>query len=670
MLFFCVLMVRTFPQEKSIDSLKQIVNQQQNDKAEVNALATLGITVSNFTAAIQYVKEGLLLSKKINYEKGEADCNLVLADLFSDHAQSIYYAFNALVIYEKLKDNTGMASAHLVLQGNYRGAEDFANALLHEFAGEKIAEQNNVIGVFDFPHHRLAPLFLAETAQTYILKNEPDSAIIYAQESIQQNELFDGTPWEFPIYLLATIQQIKGDYVHSLENYRLALQLSKIQTEDAHDSLQIYSGMSTLFKSTMQLDSSIYYAQLVNKSWRREISEVKNLLEAVNNLYEVYKLKGIPDSTLKYLELNYHLRTSFFNTEKQKQIQDATFSAQLKQQEIIAAQANYKNRLQALIFTLGILALAIISALLIRNNRHNQKAKIRIENAYSELKSTQAQLIQSEKMASLGELTAGIAHEIQNPLNFVNNFSEVNGELVDELKAQLVTGNLQLAAEIADDLKDNETKILHHGKRADAIVRGMLQHSRVSTGQKEPTDINALCDEYLRLSYHGMRARDKNFNAEIKTDFDETVGKINVVPQDVGRVLLNLFNNAFYAVSEKSKNTGGFRQLEARSSQLEANNERYVPTVILATKKLDGKILISIKDNGPGIPSNIVDKIFQPFFTTKPTGQGTGLGLSLAYDIIKAHGGEIKVETKEGEGLPGEGSAETGTEFMIWLPFS
>jgi len=302
---FCVTVVNSYAQKKTIDSLRQIINQNKNDKAQVNALVNLGMTVSNSTDAISYVKDGLLLSKKIDYKKGEADCNLVLADLVAQVTESIYYGLNALEIYEKLKDNTGTASAHLVLQWNYREAEDFTNALLHEFEGEKIAEQNNVKGVFDFPHHRLAPLFLAETAQTYILKNEPDSAIIYAQKSIQQNELFDGTSWEFPIYLLATIQQIKGDYVHSLENYRLALRLSKIQTEDTQDSLQIYSGMSTLFKSTIQLDSSIYYAQLVNKSWSPGISEAKNLLEAVNNLYEVYKLKGKQDSTLKYLELNY-----------------------------------------------------------------------------------------------------------------------------------------------------------------------------------------------------------------------------------------------------------------------------------------------------------------------------------------------------------------------------
>jgi len=271
-----------------------------------------------------------------------------------------------------------------------------------------------------------------------------------------------------------------------------------------------------------------------------------------------------------------------------------------------------------------------------------EDAKNRIEVTLSELKATQSQLIQSEKMASLGELTAGIAHEIQNPLNFVNNFSEVNTELIDELKKELAVGNRQLAEEIADDVKANSEKINHHGKRADAIVKGMLQHSRSSSGVKEPTDINALCDEYRRLSYHGLRAKDKNFNATIKTDFDESIGNINIVPQDIGRVILNLITNAFYVVNEKSKH----------------GIAGYEPSVEVHTKKEGNKVLVSVKDNGNGIPQKILDKIFQPFFTTKPTGQGTGLGLSLSYDIVKAHGGEIKVESKEVE----------GSEFIIELP--
>ncbi len=267
-----------------------------------------------------------------------------------------------------------------------------------------------------------------------------------------------------------------------------------------------------------------------------------------------------------------------------------------------------------------------------------------LEKSLADLQSTQAQLIQSEKMASLGELTAGIAHEIQNPLNFVNNFSDVNKELLAEMREEISKGNYDEAIALAKDVADNEEKINHHGKRADAIVKGMLQHSRSNTGVKEPTDINKLADEYLRLAYHGLRAKDKSFNATIKTDYNETVGAINVIPQDVGRAILNLITNAFYAVAEKKK-------------QLPAG---YDPTVSVSTKKLNGNVEIKVSDNGNGISKKVLDKIFQPFFTTKPSGQGTGLGLSLTYDIVQAHGGSIKVDSKPGE----------GTEFVVVLPQS
>jgi len=327
-----------------------------------------------------------------------------------------------------------------------------------------------------------------------------------------------------------------------------------------------------------------------------------------------------------------------------------------ERQQALLQQTQYRNRLKVFIVLGVAVALLSIALILWRNNMHKQKANAllqrkntQIEQTLAQLKATQAQLIQSEKMASLGELTAGIAHEIQNPLNFVNNFSEVNKELADELKAELAVGNVQSATEIASNIKDNSEKITNHGKRADAIVKGMLQHSRTSAGQKEPTDINALCDEYLRLAYHGLRAKDKSFNAKFETDFDSSLPKINVVPQEIGRVILNLINNAFYAASERQK-----------GEPLTQNAESYEPVVNLSTKKLNEKIEIRVTDNGNGIPDTFKEKIFQPFFTTKPTGQGTGLGLSLAYDIVKANGGEIKVETNEGE----------GSKFIVSLPIN
>ncbi len=274
-----------------------------------------------------------------------------------------------------------------------------------------------------------------------------------------------------------------------------------------------------------------------------------------------------------------------------------------------------------------------------------EEAKNKVEEAFKELKATQAQLVQSEKMASLGELTAGIAHEIQNPLNFVNNFSELNAELIEELNLELDKGNIAEVKALAKDIKENEKKISHHGKRADAIVKGMLQHSRAGSGQKEPTDLNALCDEYLRLSYHGLRAKDKTFNATLNHDFDATLEKVDIVPQDIGRVVLNLLTNAFYAVNEKKKQ----------------KPEQFEPTVSISTKKIGNKVEIRIEDNGNGMPESVKEKIFQPFFTTKPTGQGTGLGLSMSYDIVtKGHGGTLKVGSEVGK----------GSNFIIELPLS
>jgi signal transduction histidine kinase len=273
-----------------------------------------------------------------------------------------------------------------------------------------------------------------------------------------------------------------------------------------------------------------------------------------------------------------------------------------------------------------------------------EAAKQQTEKTLVDLKQAQQQLIQTEKMASLGELTAGIAHEIQNPLNFVNNFSEVNSELLSELVDEVKKGNTAGAETIADDIRQNLEKISHHGKRADSIVKGMLQHSRTTTGQKESTDINDLAEEYLRLAYHGFRAKDRSFNVATKTDLDPALKKLNIIPQDIGRVILNLLNNAFYAVADKKKNS----------------SNGYAPTVTLTTRQLNGMAEIIVKDNGIGIAEKSIDKIFQPFFTTRPTGQGTGLGLSLAYDIVKAHGGEIKVEAKEGE----------GSAFVILLPLT
>ena len=380
------------------------------------------------------------------------------------------------------------------------------------------------------------------------------------------------------------------------------------------------------------------------------------------NLFKSYHLRNQFDSAYKYQGITLLANDSINKNRIQSlsNFQNAGFKEQIRLKDVEKEKLEYKGKIKMYAMLTGIGIFMLITFLLYRNNRNRRKAnellqqqkeeievqKKNVEGTLAELKSTQSQLIQSEKMASLGELTAGIAHEIQNPLNFVNNFSEVNKELLVELKDEIKKGNFDEVNAIADDVISNEEKINHHGKRADAIVKGMLQHSSSGSGKKEPTDINKLADEYLRLAYHGLRAKDKTFNATMKTDFDESIGNINIIPQDIGRVILNLITNAFYVVNEK-----------ALSAVATPTAAKYEPTVSVSTKKANDKVLISVKDNGNGIPQKILDKIFQPFFTTKPTGQGTGLGLSLSYDIVKAHGGELKVETKERE----------GSEFIIVL---
>jgi signal transduction histidine kinase len=404
-----------------------------------------------------------------------------------------------------------------------------------------------------------------------------------------------------------------------------------------------------LIPALLELSESKEKGNLAEASWLYEkLGHAYNEQKEYKAAYKYLNKADILRDSLDKLRSEGELAN--MEMQKQQELQEAALNEQKRQQEEEKRRIEFQNDVRLYSLLAGLAILILITAILLHNNRRKQKDKLKIEHAFNELKLTQAQLIQSEKMASLGELTAGIAHEIQNPLNFVNNFSEVNKELLEELEGERSKvrseRDEQLENDIIKDIKENEEKINHHGKRADAIVKGMLQHSKASSGKKEPTNINALADEYLRLAYHGLRAKGKSFNAEIRTDFDDSIGKINVVPQDIGRVLLNLFNNAFYAVN--------------RSPHPLKGSSNYEPTVSISTKRLDGKILISVKDNGPGIPQNIVDKIFQPFFTTKPTGQGTGLGLSLAYDIIKAHGGEIKLETKEGE----------GSEFVIQLPLN
>ena len=473
----------------------------------------------------------------------------------------------------------------------------------------------------------------------YWEKGELDSALFYEDEAEEIARNSGREKYLSGILLFkANIYASKRDTARSL-NYLYEGIRSGILQNNLDGLIRGYRELTRYYLSKGNKDSSLYYAfkQLDISQKMGGVSAFGyHIGVAYENLYLVYQLRNQNDSAYKYLALTQRTNDSINRAkiESLAEFQKLTLNEQQRLQNAEKERIAYQNKIRTYVLLVGIGVLLLLAIIFYRNNRQKHKAKIKIEQAYDHLKATQQQLIQSEKMASLGELTAGIAHEIQNPLNFVNNFSEVSNELIDEMNNELSKGDMEEARIIAGDIKQNLEKINHHGKRADAIVKGMLQHSRSSNGVKEPTDINALADEYLRLAYHGLRAKDKSFNAAMKTDFDESIGNINIIPQDIGRVILNLINNAFYAVDEKKKSG--------------VNN--YEPTVSISTKKTNGSVEIKVNDNGNGIPRKVLDKIFQPFFTTKPTGQGTGLGLSLSYDIVKTHGGELKVETKEGEG--------------------
>ncbi|HEX6892416.1 MAG TPA: ATP-binding protein [Chryseolinea sp.] len=388
-------------------------------------------------------------------------------------------------------------------------------------------------------------------------------------------------------------------------------------------------------------DSALLSIEDAFRITARDMDSPELLLRTYTALNRYYSSSAKSDSVVKYQGLIIKLSDSLFNAKQAQEFQNIDFDAQLQRQEIANAEAEFKDRLQKYFLLGGLVVILLIAVLLYRNNKIKQRSNDVLQKTLGDLKSAQAQLIQSEKMASLGELTAGIAHEIQNPLNFVNNFSDVNKELLAEMTEEIERGNYSDAKALAKTVTDNQEKINHHGRRADSIVKNMLLHSRTSSGLKELTELNTLCEEYLRLAYHGFRAKDKSFNATYETRFDPTSPKLDVVPQEIGRVILNLVNNAFYAVNERKKQ----------------ERDTYEPLVIVSTKKIDSKVEIKVTDNGGGITEAIIKKIFQPFFSTKPTGQGTGLGLSLSYDIVRAHGGDITVETKEGE-----------TTFIVQIP--
>jgi len=660
-IFFVLLPVFSLSQESRINSLREIFFNATND----SVLYESGIYLYDYyeelnrDSAIFYADQCVQISRKNNKKLNEAYSltrkayqevnlgryaeslnNLLSAFSISENSsnEKYFWAVDPLTI-EHGERLYALACAHHIYAVLMRETLNTEQQLAHFKEAKKIAGQINS------PIRSL--LASLNLGRIYLEIDNIDSAAFYETEAeaIARNSRREKYLSSI-LYYAGVINLKKGDTAKGLECFYRCIESGNRQN-NIDGLTRGYHGLAEFYIDKKNKDSSLYYAEKSLAAMKQlgNISQIEyNIGNAYEGIHRAFELNNQFDSAYKYLKLARASSDSINHRRIQNlaEFQKLTLNEQQRLQNIENERVAYQNRLRTYFLLSGIGVLLLLAIIFYRNNRQKHKAKIKIEQAYNNLRATQQQLIQSEKMASLGELTAGIAHEIQNPLNFVNNFSDVNAELIDELKAELTTGNRQSAIEIADNIKNNEEKINHHGKRADAIVKGMLQHSRTSSGQKELTDINALADEYLRLAFHGLRAKDKSFNARFETDFDPSIGKINIVPQEIGRVILNLINNAFYAVSEKKKKAA----------------DGYEPVVTLITGKNNGRVEIKVKDNGNGIPQKVLDKIFQPFFTTKPTGQGTGLGLSLSYDIAKAHGGEIKVNTKENE----------GSEFIIQLP--
>ncbi len=636
---------------------------------------------TNLDSAFKYAEIGVQLAKKNKMKLAEAVASTGLAVQLQNkgrYAESLKYFLSAFAIVEDpkieksnewqvVKDKplsfqrlSGLANNHNQFSGLMGRIKNYDKQMFHLKESIKIAEATG-------NKYRLM-VATNDLGRLYSKLNEPDSALYFSIKAEKLGtELNDKIYYCYILVDLGYTYQIKGNKKLALSYYNLGIK--KANEQHFPSALaRAYLNLCNYYLAESKKDSSLYYAKLFEQTLKLQGKvdrEDQDLGVVYEKLYQSYQLLGQKDNILKYARLTIETKNSIFNERLQNMaaFQQVLLDEQLRLQNIEKEKEEFQNKIRIYLLSAGLGVIILIALFLYLNNKKEKKAKNQlqeknqvIQKTLTELKSTQAQLIQSEKMASLGELTAGIAHEIQNPLNFVNNFSEVNTELLVEMKDEMDKGNMEDAKAIATDIIENEKKINHHGKRAGDIVKGMLQHSRSSSGVKEPTDINALADEYLRLAYHGLRAKDKSFNATMTTDFDETIGNINMIPQDIGRVILNLITNAFYAVNEREK-------LIANSDQLIASS--FEPTVSISTKHspfpgrgAGGEVLISVKDNGNGIPEKILDKIFQPFFTTKPTGQGIGLGLSLSYDIVKAHGGELRVDTKEGE----------GSEFIILLP--
>jgi len=648
-----------------IDSMETALTNAVNDTVRLEINRELGFYFqdSDSDIGLEYHQEQLRLAQKLDLKLWEADAYQQVGYCLRwlDNLPGSYESYmKALRIledptssengwgYQNFSFSNSPEDARLSIEGmiHYELASLYKRTRLndevrsHLFQALRIGEK--------LQNKKILSLTTRDIGNYYYESNEPDSAFIYYQKSLKH---YENSPYQIQsgvVYLNL------AKYYAGEQKLDSALVYCRIANSLSHSEYKLGALVETqlllghLFQETGQLDSAIHYTQnaiQTAKIFNGSILIGRGYVQLAS-IHNTRKKDGLAYDHLNQGKAMLDSVNNAYIT-RLLQFQSLDFDQKIRLKELERENELTKSRIRTYASLAGLGFFLLVALFLYRNNRQKQLANKVLTATLSDLKTTQSQLIQSEKMASLGELTAGIAHEIQNPLNFVNNFSEVSQELIEEMAEEIEKGDLEEIKELSQDISGNLEKITHHGKRADAIVKGMLAHSRSGKGEKVPTDLKVLAEEYLKLSYHGLRAKDKSFNAEFKTDFDPNLPKVNVVPQDIGRVLLNLINNAFQAVNEKSKK----------------EDSDYLPKVTITTKlTANGQQLIAISDNGPGIPDDIKDKIFQPFFSTKPTGQGTGLGLSLSYDIVKAHGGELTVES------PSAGNGHTRTTFTIILP--
>lgn len=677
-------------QTPEMDSLKRAVAEHpQKDTIRVNRLNQLGFEARKSTSQVSYdaYMEALDLARKLHYRKGEGIALLGLGFYYrfiGETKLGLDYTLQAVPVFRELRDTISEISCYYNLTASYSRTANFDLAMKYGMEGVRLAELTRDPKWLVLSNYQLGNL--------YMNIKEDEKGEMSFRNSFQQAEMTNDIDGMAHAYGgIAWVYERKKIWDSAIYFYTRQLELSK-KMNDPRGVLQNELDIVSVQGQAKQYDkvfARIYY--LMDKF--EEYGQVGYLPGAYSTLAEAHLNTGHPDSTIYYankavtatkrsgrvtgfgflmrtiaqayanqnnFEKAFEYQQRYTNYMDSLNLSDAlkrvsalqySFELDKKESQITLLKKNEEltarqNRQQKIVLAgtlAGLIVVLVFIVILWRNNKEKHRAYLRLEQQQEQLKQTQKQLIHSEKMASLGELTAGIAHEIQNPLNFVNNFSEVNRELLQEMKEEIEKNNFQEIPALANDVISNEEKINYHGKRADAIVKSMLQHSRSNSGQKELTDLNALVDECLRLSFHGMRAKDKSFNVKMETSFQEDLPKVNMIGQDIGRVLLNMFTNAFYSMAQKKKQ----------------DPENFDPLISVETNMEGADFIIRVRDNGNGIPQAVLDKIFQPFFTTKPTGEGTGLGLSMSFDIItKGHGGQLNVVSEEGK----------FAEFTIILP--